>query len=532
MNPHIYALLALLSPTVFLITGIISWFLPGMRPKFLKTTAMSAAVINLFISGACCVLVFQLGLLESPLLGIHELGFSIRLDTISVLMLSMIALLSFIIIKFSMNYLDGEKRQGAFIGRLAVTIACVQLFVLSGNLGLLVLSWILTSTSLHRLLIFYPERPGAIAVARKKFLVARLADLCICIACALLYTKLQTGNLEIIFSYIKNHALANDSTIEWIAVFIALAAVIKSAQFPTHGWLIEVMETPTPVSALLHAGLLNAGPFLIIRMSYIMDASTYAPLLLISIGGITALFASVVYLTQTSIKTALGYSSVAHMGFSLFACGMGVYAAAMLHLVSHSFYKAHAFLASGSTIDLKRGLKITPLVRLSNPFKIGVGLLLALIVYSSFAFLLGIHVNEQFNLFAIGAIIFLGLARIFSNALDTPFRSALVLRATFLACTITLAFFLLESAMQHVLANQIPPVRIPTLTEILLIICVLSIYTTAVGIQMYAPLLSGSKSSFHSWAIHLRNGFYINALFDRLIGSLKINYRKNRFDWE
>ena len=196
----------------------------------------------------------------------------------------------------SNNYMDGDDRQGSFIGRLAATIASVQLLVISGNLGLLFIAWVFTSVSLHRLLLFYSERPGAIIAARKKFILARIGDASLLAAITLLYNLFGSGNLEFIFSELRaGIAPENMLSIEFAALFLALAALFKSAQFPTHGWLIEVMETPTPVSALLHAGLLNAGPYLIIRMAFVMDASFYAPLLLISIGGFTALFASVVF---------------------------------------------------------------------------------------------------------------------------------------------------------------------------------------------------------------------------------------------
>lgn len=531
MENQFTSLIAILPPIACILTAIVSWFQPGMRPSIVKGFAIATTYISLLVAAICCVLVYTNGLLESPLVGINEIGLNIRLDSISVIMFTMIALLSFIIVKFSLNYLDGEKRQGAFMGRLTATIACVQLLVLSGNIGLLMISWILTSISLHRLLVFYPNRPGAIVVARKKFLVARLADACLFTACTLLYMQFHTGNFEIIFAELKNNAAANLNFIELTALFITLAALIKSAQFPSHGWLIEVMETPTPVSALLHAGLLNAGPFLIIRMSYIMDLSTYAPIILIVIGGFTALFASVVYLTQTSVKTALGYSSVAHMGFSLFACGLGVYAAAMLHLVAHSFYKAHAFLSSGSAIELKRGLKIIPLQRIGNPIKIILGILLAIGVYVAFTVLWGMNIQEQFALFAIGAILVLGLARIFTNAIDSKNSLALVIRATLLALVLTTAFFVLESSTHYLIADQLPALVAPTFAEMALIVGVLIVYVLAVGVQILAPFLSQS-SVYQNWAIHLRNGFYVNALFDRLVGTLRIKDAKNSFDWK
>lgn len=524
MNQDLLAFIVVLSPVVFAITALFSWFQPGFRPVMLKRLGTISTTVSILISIICSILVIRYGYLQTELLGINRFGFSLRLDALTVIMLLMISLLGFIIVKFSLNYLDGDPRQGAFIGRLAATIASVQLLVLSGNLGLLLVSWILTSISLHRLLVFYSERPGALIAARKKFILARLADVCLLIAIVLLFNQFGSGDLETIFTVIKGN-LNNGIPLEGIeipAVFLALAALLKSAQFPTHGWLIEVMETPTPVSALLHAGLLNAGPFLIIRMAFVMEASNVAPIMLMLIGGFTALFGSVVYLTQTSVKTALGYSSVAHMGFSLMVCGLGVYPAAMLHLVAHSFYKAHSFLSSGSVIDVIKKARITPTVRLGNPFRISLGIILALLVYIGFAMIYGINMENDFSLLAIGAIIIMGLASIFTSALDSKGGIAVFTHACLLAILVTIAFFTLESGTAYILSTQLPELSTPGVLKTILICIILLAFGTAVFIQIMAPFLS-PKPLYREMAIHLKNGFYANAVFDRMIKALEIN---------
>ncbi len=521
MNHNLIALITLISPVVFILTAIASWFQPGIRPTSVKKMALIAMSLSIIIAAVSGFFVMKYGLLESALLGINNLGLSLRLDALSILMLGMIALLGFIVVRFSFNYLDGDNRQGAFVGRLAATIAAVQLLVLSGNLALLFISWVLTSMSLHRLLIFYKERPGAIIAARKKFIVARLGDFCLLAAVVLLYFQFGTGNLEIIFQAIKQSLAQGTSinNIEMVAVLLASAALLKSAQFPTHGWLVEVMETPTPVSALLHAGLLNAGPFLIIRMAYVMEASTYASIILIILGGFTALFASVIFLTQTSIKTALAYSSIAHMGFSLMVCGLGVYPAAMLHLVAHSFYKAHAFLSSGSVIEVIRAAKVSSAKRLGSPVRIALGIVLGFAVYAGFALLWGLDPVKDLALMAIGAIIVMGLSRLFVSAIDSNGSFKLILRAGLLSLIVAASFFVLESSMHHLLAAQLPELVKPTNVEITLIVGLLIIFGLTVFIQMAAPALSSSPT-YSAWAIHLRNGLYVNTVFDRTVRAL------------
>jgi NAD(P)H-quinone oxidoreductase subunit 5 len=521
MQPQLIALLAFLSPLVFIATAVMSWFQPGMRPAFLKKMAIASTLVSILVAAVCGVFVIQFGLLETALLGINDIGFSLRLDAVSMVMLSMIALLGFIVMRFSLNYLDGDGRQGVFIGRLAATIASVQLLVLSGNLGLLFISWVLTSMSLHRLLVFYRERPGAIIAARKKFIVARLGDACLLAASVILFAQFGTGNIETIFQAIKT-GLADGTAmagIEAAALLLAAAAMLKSAQFPAHGWLIEVMETPTPVSALLHAGLLNAGPFLIIRMAYVMEASTFAPIILIVLGGFTALFASVVFLTQTSVKTALGYSSVAHMGFSLMVCGLGVYPAAMLHLVAHSFYKAHSFLSSGSTIDLVRAAKVTGGKRIGNPFKIILGILTAISLYLGYALIWGIQPDKDLGLLAIGAIMILGLSRLFTSAFDSNGSIKVIFRVLLLSFIVITSFFVLESATHYILFSQLPELVQPSFVETIIIATLLSLFAVVVFVQILSPVLA-SNQTYRALAVHLKNGLYVNTLFDRTVRAL------------
>ncbi|AVR45123.1 NADH/ubiquinone/plastoquinone (complex i) [Christiangramia fulva] len=527
MSEKIITLIVLLSPLGFVLTALASRFQDGRRPKMVIAVGSISSILTIIIAVFSCLSVYNNSLIQSGFLGLDKLGFSIRLDSVSSIMFLMIALLSFIIIKFSVNYLEGDQKHGAFIGRLAATIASVELLVLSGNLGLLLVSWIFTSISLHRLLIFYKDRPTARVAAKKKFILARLGDLCLFLAVILLYNQFRSGNLETIFASIRNTAGNLPFWgLEAPALLLGFAAILKSAQFPTHGWLIEVMETPTPVSALLHAGLLNAGPFLIVRMAYVINASTVTPLLLMSIGGLTALFASIIFLTQTSVKTALGYSSVAHMGFSLMLCGLGVYSAAMLHLVAHSFYKAHSFLSSGSGIDVLKASRIKKETEKHSPAKIILGILMALALYAVFAITWGIDLDREFSLLIIGAVIVMGLSRIFTSAIVKKWNSGFMLRTLFIGLVVITAFFLLESGTHHILYSSIPELVRPGKGKIIVAGILLLLFGVTVLIQMIAPQLS-SKPSYQKLAIHIRNGFYANALFDRLIGSLRIHSSKN-----
>lgn len=532
MDSYIYILLGLLPPICFLIISLIAAGGNEKNIKSLKRASLTAPVISILTSLILIALLIKDGVVETELMGIKNAGLSFRFDTLSIVMLTMISILSFIVIRFSHNYLDGDSRQGLFIGRLTATIASVQLLVVSGNIVVFFVAWVLTSVFLQKLLLFYKERPGAIIAARKKFIAARLADLCLATAFAIFYYEFQTGNLELIFQgIIENFRLGNTSlAIELAAVLIAAAAILKSAQFPLHGWLVEVMETPTPVSALLHAGLLNAGPFLVIRMAFIFEASHFASIVLIVVGSFTALFASIVFMTQTSIKTTLGYSSVGHMGFSLFLCGLGLYPAALLHVVAHSFYKAHAFLSSGSVIETIRFAKVVETKRLASPIRMFLGITLGLALYSGFAYIWGVDMESDFYLIIIGSIIAMGLSTILTSAIDSKWNTSSVLSASLLSITVVGSFFMFEHAFGQILGSQLPVLNEAGSKEIVLVVTIAIIFALVVLTQIISPVFPKGML-YQKWSIHFRNGLYVNALFDRLVGALSVKQGNHKLEF-
>lgn len=518
-----FAWLVLIGPAALLVTAAIARAVPGLRPRSAIRAGTLATWLGVAVAVAAGTATATGGLIESPTFGPEQLGVSLRLDGLSTVIFAMVALLGVIIYRYSCTYLDGDDRQGTFLARLAVTIAAVEVLVLAGSLSVLVAAWIATSLALHGLLLFYPERRGAVIAARKKFIAARLGDVLLITGAVLLVSHFGTGNLEVIFRGAAAAGAAGATTmvVAAAAVCLALAAILKSAQFPTHGWLIEVMETPTPVSALLHAGILNAGPFLVIRMAFVMDQAGAANTLLIIVGGLTAVFASVVLLTQPSVKVALGYSSAAHMGFMLMVCGTGVYAAALLHLVAHSFYKAHAFLSSGGAIDDARAAKVKLPTRLGSPLRIVASAAIALVLYLAVATLWQIDLTNELVVLAIGAILMLGTTQLVAPALDSQGPVAGTLRATLLALGVTVSFFTLEAGAHHLLNSAAPYGGGRTLWQYLPLAVVLIAFTSVVIFQIAEPSRQPSARR-RALAIHLRNGLYANAAFDRLVGSLRL----------
>jgi NAD(P)H-quinone oxidoreductase subunit 5 len=240
-----------------------------------------------------------------------------------------------------------------FLGWLVATLGSVLTLVVANDLVLFAGAWLGTGLALHRLLIFYRGRPQALVAAHKKFLVSRIADGCVFAAIALIGLELNTTRVDVAHAWAES-VVALPPTVQVAAVLFELGACIKCAQLPVHGSLIQVMEAPTPVSALLHAGIINLGGFLMMRPAPLMSRGGAAQALLLVVGSFAAVVAALVMTTRISIKVRLAWSTCAQMGFMLVECGLGAYHLALLHLLGHSLYKAHAFLSAGSTVELAR----------------------------------------------------------------------------------------------------------------------------------------------------------------------------------
>jgi NAD(P)H-quinone oxidoreductase subunit 5 len=284
---------------------------------------------------------------------------SLRSDALGCTMLLLVSFIGWVIVGYSQSYLDGERGQPRYLRALMLTLAAVSLLVLTNNLLVLAAAWIATSLALHVLLTFFEQRPQALIAAHKKFLASRVADLCLLGGIALLGSHL--GTLEIDRAVAAVQALAQTpAALQAAALLIATSALLKCAQLPVHGWLIQVMEAPTPVSALLHAGIVNLGGFLLIRLGPVVADVPAAQTLLVVVGSVTAVLAALVMTTRISIKVALAWSTCAQMGFMMMECGLGLHDLALLHLVAHSLYKAHAFLGAGTAVENNRLQQLTP----------------------------------------------------------------------------------------------------------------------------------------------------------------------------
>lgn len=265
-----------------------------------------------------------------------------------------------VIASFSGRYLQGDVQglvgQRRYACALAGVLASVQVLLLADHWLLLIAAWAAVGACLQRLLCFYADRPFALLAAHKKRLADRLADILLLGAAALAWQEAGSGSLSQLAQHVAHQTSQGTVTLglQTSAVLLVLAVVLRSALLPVHGWIIQVMEAPTPVSALLHAGVVNLGGWVLIRQSSLIEASPVARWLLVGLGVITALLAGMVMMTRISIKVRLAWSTVAQMGFMVMECGLGLYSLAALHLLGHSLYKAHAFLSSSSAVQQTR----------------------------------------------------------------------------------------------------------------------------------------------------------------------------------
>lgn len=289
----------------------------------------------------------SLGVVLVP--GGNRAGYGLRADAVGGLVLLLVAVVAWAIVRYSRSYLQGEPQAVRYVRWLMATVATVFVVVATNHLVVLVLAWTATSLALHQLLTFYPDRPAAVAAAHKKFIVARLADLSLAagaVCLGLAFGTLRIDEIQALAAAAPR--LPAGATAG--AVLVALAAVLKCAQLPFHGWLIQVMEAPTPVSALLHAGVVNLGGFVLLRFSALVSEVPAAQALLLVAGTATAVLAALVMTTRISVKVMLAWSTCAQMGFMLMQCGLGAWDMALLHLLAHSLYKAHAFLSAGGVV--------------------------------------------------------------------------------------------------------------------------------------------------------------------------------------
>ena len=368
-----YAWLIPLFPLVgFLINGLLGTKLPKLASGVIGTLAV-------FLSFAVAVRLFmvvtaadeahrQLTVYLAPWLnvptdpnGIHSfaVNFELLIDPLSVLMMLIITGVGGLIHLYSTAYMAADKGYQRFFTYLNLFIFFMLLLVMANNLLMLFIGWEGVGLCSYLLIGFFYEKRSAGDAAKKAFIVNRIGDVGVLIGMFFMFHYFGTldfvtghsGILGMTEAAPAVVALATPAVITTMLLMIFFGCTGKSAQFPLYTWLPDAMEGPTPVSALIHAAtMVTAGIYLVSRTHSLFELSDTAMITIAVTGIATAFFAATIGLMQNDIKRVLAYSTVSQLGYMFAACGAGVFAAGMFHVMTHAFFKACLFLGSGSVI--------------------------------------------------------------------------------------------------------------------------------------------------------------------------------------
>ena len=323
------------------------------RQDYLSTIAMLVALVCSFLLLREVVPNPEPHTLNWISLGGVTFSMGFYLDSVTVIMLIVVTLVSSLVHIFSMGYMHGDPRYPRFFAYLSLFSFSMLFLVVSDNLLGIYIGWELVGLCSYLLIGFWFEKDSAANACKKAFLTTRVGDVGMFIGMMMLFTKFDTLSLYGeggIFA----QAAAQLSTADmvWLSiagVLIFCGAIGKSAQMPLHTWLPDAMEGPTPVSALIHAAtMVAAGVYLTARMFPILTETS--SLVIAYVGGITALVAATIAIVRFDIKRVLAYSTISQLGYMMLAIGAGSYVAGLFHLTTHAFFKALLFLGSGSVI--------------------------------------------------------------------------------------------------------------------------------------------------------------------------------------
>ncbi len=277
-----------------------------------------------------------------------DVGF--HLDQLSMTFVLLITGVGSLIHLYSVGYMAHDERRRRFFGYLNLFLAAMLLLVLADNFLLLYVGWEGVGLASYLLIGFWQHKPSAATAAKKAFIVNRVGDVGLSIAILLMFTTFGSFAFDEVFS---NATSTSEATLTGIGLMLLLAACGKSAQVPLQSWLGDAMEGPTPVSALIHAAtMVTAGVYLVTRSGAIFNAAPDAQTVVITVGAVTLVFGAIVGCAKDDIKKALAGSTMSQIGYMMLAAGLGPigYVFAIMHLVTHGFFKAGLFLGAGSVM--------------------------------------------------------------------------------------------------------------------------------------------------------------------------------------
>jgi NADH-quinone oxidoreductase subunit L len=282
--------------------------------------------------------------------GSFNVDASLLLDQLSICFVLLITGVGTLIHIYSISYMSHDEDRRRFFAYLNLFIASMLLLVLGDSYLNLYVGWEGVGLASYLLIGFWNKKPAYATASKKAFVMNRIGDMGLSFAIMIAFATLGTVS----FSGVKEHSHhASEATMTAIGIMLLIAAVGKSAQFPLQAWLGDAMAGPTPVSALIHAAtMVTAGVYLIVRSNFVFDAAPTAQLLVVIVGAITLLFGAIIGMAKDDIKKALAASTMSQIGYMILASGLGPagYAYAIMHLLTHGFFKAGMFLGAGSVM--------------------------------------------------------------------------------------------------------------------------------------------------------------------------------------
>ena len=280
--------------------------------------------------------------------GDFRIEVSFLVDSLTAMLLLVVSTVGLLVHVYSIGYMDGDRGFWRFFAYLNLFMLSMLLLILGANYLMVYVGWEAVGLCSYLLIGFWYKKPSAAGAAKKAFIVNRVGDFGFGLGVILLFLTVGTLDFADVFERIGEQG---EGIVTAIALLLFAGAVGKSAQFPLHVWLPDSMEGPTPISALIHAAtMVNAGVYLVARSSPIFAEAPTAMWVVATIGVFTAIFAAAIAVTQNDIKKVLAYSTVSQLGYMFFGLGIGAWAAAIFHLVSHGFFKGLLFMGSGSVI--------------------------------------------------------------------------------------------------------------------------------------------------------------------------------------
>jgi len=359
-----YALIPFLPLAAFIINGLLGRWIKDRAHWPAIITVLGSFVLAVVtmseVIGGNTVNTTLYSWITSGGFDVH-IGF--KIDQLTAVMLIVVTTVSSLVQIYSVGYMHGDKGYARFFAYLSLFTFSMLMLVMADNFLQLYVFWEAVGLCSYFLIGFWYEKKSASDAGKKAFVVNRVGDFGFGLGVMLVFITFGSLDYDTVFGAVGSHVgqtvtiLGHTySLFTVIALLLFTGAVGKSAQLPLHVWLPDAMEGPTPVSALIHAAtMVTAGVFMVARCHPLFNQSQTALDVVTITGGVTALFAATIALTQFDIKRVVAYSTISQLGYMFVACGVGAYAAGIFHLMTHAFFKGLLFLGCGSVIHSLSG---------------------------------------------------------------------------------------------------------------------------------------------------------------------------------